>query len=176
MIQQGINQALSLAGVLAGMNPALQERRSKILEGKKLTAEEQAITSARDIAAHQADYKEAEQYQEDLSTVKKKQFELSPSTESYQAYVKTKTPKGDILPGEEGYEQELLKQAEAEAALRSEQRRLHESRLATLGISDKPTYPVRTETEPSGYQRSFPLTTAEREPMHPELQRKGGKR
>lgn len=189
-IQSTVNQGISLASMLIGMNPLLKSAQEKsgrlyTLEKQKKAQEKAAGTllsklgetpegSVNPIVAE-----DIEKFGDQAIKTREELFELDPSEERYLDIKEAQAYKegGTAIKSAQDAQQSILKaKADAAAAQKMEQQRLHESRLATLGISDKPTYPVRTETEPSGYQRSFPLTTAEREPMYPELQRKGGKR
>lgn len=89
-VQANINQMLSLAGILASQNPTLQAKVKRRTELSSLSKQEKALRTA--IAAIDANIAAKEPYGEQLSEVKKKQFELNPTDESFKAYTDI-TPK-----------------------------------------------------------------------------------
>ena len=96
-IQSNINQALSVAGVLATMNPAIQARAEKRSALRELDAASETIykesqAAAQSIVKSQADpevmqkaFGDIASYQEKGVDVAKKRFELDPSLENYEA-------------------------------------------------------------------------------------------
>lgn len=109
-IQASVNQGISLATLLATQSPGLKAMGEKASKLNELSKKEQAITEARDIASGKnkegtLSPKEAEAYQEELQSIKKQQFELDPTAESYQAY-KEAAPYGEerVLMEEEPFE------------------------------------------------------------------------
>lgn len=83
-VQANINQMLSLAGILASQNPSLQAAVKRKSELSRLNKKEKALRTA--IAATGANIAAKEPYGEQLSDVKKKQFELNPTDETFKAY------------------------------------------------------------------------------------------
>lgn len=86
-IQSNINQGLSLAALLATQNPSLQEIAKKRSEIASLNKQEKAINAA--IESTGKDIAAKEPYGEQLTEVKKRQFELDPTAESFKAYKET---------------------------------------------------------------------------------------
>ena len=82
-IQSNVNQGISLAGFLIQTNPAIQEKAKTKRELASLGRQEAAVTQAREVAQLP---KEKLLYQDELTDIKRRQFELEPSTESYKGY------------------------------------------------------------------------------------------
>lgn len=113
-IQSNINQGLSLAALLATQNPSLQEIAKKRSEIASLNKQEKAINAA--IEATGKDIAAKEPYGEQLTEVKKRQFELDPTAESFKAYKGKKSERVLNTPAQpediaqERYEQESKQQ------------------------------------------------------------------
>lgn len=113
-IQANINTMLSLAGILASQNPSLQAMAKKRSDIANLNKQEKAINAA--IAATGANIAAKEPYGEQLTEVKKKQFELDPTAESFKAYKETEPRRVLTTEAEpediarERYESELKEQ------------------------------------------------------------------
>lgn len=116
-IQSSINQMISLTGLLASQVPAFKAGAEKRAEISRLGKKEQAITKAIETAA---DTKDKEAYAEELTKVKKQQFEVNPTEESYKAYYDTMPHQFAVIEAEP-YEiaQELYETEQKEAEVES---------------------------------------------------------
>jgi hypothetical protein len=159
-IQASINNMLSVAGVLAGMNPEIRAKAETRNTLQNLGKRKEAVTEARDIAAEAGQSKVAEQYQETLGGINKQIFEVSPSEESFEEYAEssglnrpTTTTRGDPLEiAQEIYEEkafeaevnQYVKQMEESAAkaqnnLQAKQAEKRSSRRFMDYLKDEPT-------------------------------------
>lgn len=86
-IQSNINQGLSIASLLISQNPQVQAAAKKRTDIRNLSQQEESINKA--IESTGSDIAAKEPYGEALSDIKKKQFELSPSEETFKAYKET---------------------------------------------------------------------------------------
>ena len=81
-IQSNINQIISVAGVLAGMNPqvkALGEKRTQLAE---LNKKESVLAKQYDVAKY--DLNRQEQIESDLTDIAEERFDISPTTKNYE--------------------------------------------------------------------------------------------
>ena len=85
-IQSNVNTALSLASLLATQNPALRAKAEKRAELKSLGRKEEVLSKAVSESGGAGDSKIAQELTDQLGELKKQQFELDPSAESFQAY------------------------------------------------------------------------------------------
>ena len=85
-IQSSVNQMISLAGLLASQSPSIRARSEKRAAIKNLSAREKAVSEVMQVAAESADSELAQEYATDLAEIKKQQFEVDPSTESFLGY------------------------------------------------------------------------------------------
>ena len=85
-IQQSFNQGLSMAGMLLSLDPAKRAKKELDVEHERtkqrLESQAAAMAGARDATTNATEQLE---YQKDLAAVKRKQFELDPSSEGYEA-------------------------------------------------------------------------------------------
>lgn len=110
-IQANINQQLSLAGVLLTQNPASKAAAERRQEKTSLKRQEQAINKA--LEAIGPSNAAREPYGEDLAAIKKRQFELDPSAETWADYKGTQTRKVAESPADE--EEIIQERYEAES-------------------------------------------------------------
>ena len=87
-IQATLNQGLSIAALLATQSPAYKAKQEERLASDKLARKESALRQQIESISNIA---EKESVGKELSEVKKQQFELKPSSESYKAYKETTT-------------------------------------------------------------------------------------
>jgi myosin heavy subunit len=121
-IQGSIVSLLNTVGVAARLNPKWEEAQKHKNETKNLAAQEAAINKQLELAIG-ARSEDVEELGNELSEVKRKQFELNPTAESYKAYQDTKTRKGAVsepdpeevgqaLAEKEDFEQEVREYAD----------------------------------------------------------------
>lgn len=108
-IQSSINQMISLAGLLASQNPALQAASAKKTEIKQLKKKEEAVRSQIENIENIA---EKEPYGKELTEIKKQQFEVDPSSETYKAWKETEPKR--LLEAEEDPEEIAKERFESE--------------------------------------------------------------
>lgn len=118
-IQGSIVSLLNTVGVAARLNPKWEEAQKHKSETKNLAAQEAAINKQLEVAGGE----DLEELGAELTEVKRKQFELNPSEESYKAYQDTKPRKlaafgpdpeeaGRELAEKEDFEQEVREYAD----------------------------------------------------------------
>lgn len=94
-IQANINQMISLAGLLASQSPALRAGAERRALQRDLERKEEARAVEREVLSKtvpptQERSELLTNVQSELADIKKQQFELDPSAESYESYYKTK--------------------------------------------------------------------------------------
>ena len=146
-IQSNINQTISLASLLVSNNESLQAAARKKRETANLALQEEAVKSA--IEATGSDLAAKEPYGEQLTEIKKKQFELNPSAESFAAYkstMPTKVTEAEADPEE--IASEIYESEKAEHEIRSMVDAMHAADKAAIEAS-------KVETERLKRSRDF---------------------
>lgn len=134
-IQANINQTLSLASLLMGSNEAIQASARKRRELKNLASQEQAIKSAIEVTG--SDIAAKESYGEQLTEIKKKQFELDPTKESFQAYKSTlPTTVTEVEAEPEEIAKEIYESEKAENEIRSMVDAMHRADKSAMEASE----------------------------------------
>ena len=145
-VQSNINQMLSLAGLLASQSPALKAGAERRVLRKDLERKAEARSVEREVLSKtvpptQERSELLTNVQSELADIKKAQFELDPSAESFESYYKTK--KGADL---------LKKVTDPNYKPPSEIRReLADQRMAEAQAAKKETRTRILEGTPSAY-------------------------
>ena len=93
-IQSSINQAISLTALLATQNPEIKAHGEKKQLQKTLKKQEEAKAIEREVLSKQVEPSQERSelltnVQEELAGIKKAQFKLNPTEESFERYYKT---------------------------------------------------------------------------------------
>ena len=95
--QSNINQALSIAGLIAAQNPTLKAAAEKRAELKQLETRAQTLTKSAEVSGRGRKPELAQEYREELAEVRKKQFETDPTTLNLRAYKKAQRKAQNML-------------------------------------------------------------------------------
>ena len=146
-IQSNINQTISLASLLVSNNESLQAAARKKRESANLAAQEEAVKSA--IEATGPDIAAKAPYGEQLTEIKKKQFELNPSAESFNAYKSTRPTKvAEAEASPEEIASEIYESEKSKQEIRSMVDAMHAADRAAIDAS-------KAETERLKRSRDF---------------------
>lgn len=154
VIQSAINQALGTAGIAARLSPGLEKRQ----ELKNLEKQEKSLKARSDAAVEAIETKQKEgtidlksmqqdadilrEAASDVEQLRKKQFELKPSPESYEKYVKSKgvvKESKSIGQDLQSAQEELRMQEAMNKVGRKQERQLKQKRNFMSYLKDQPT-------------------------------------
>ena len=130
-VQSNINQMLSVAGMLATMNPELRAKAEKRSEIRGLKKQRKTLTQARDVAVEENKYGLGEEYQKNLIDVNRKLFETDPSEETLKSYTTARKDAGldQPTPDNPVYDPEFEMQQEALRRYEEQQNEEHIRRM-----------------------------------------------
>ena len=123
-IQSAVNQTLSIAGLLIGMNPAVKAAAEKQQQISALSRRAGTLEKGLEIATASGDKNLSQELSEDLSRTKKEQFMKDPTTESYSAYQKVEQQRR--MSAEEAAAKAEKAMADAQTEKRKGRRRFSE--------------------------------------------------
>lgn len=87
-IQSNINQTLSIAGMLASMNPTLQAKAKQRADVSRLTKQKESLSKATSVMAESNKHEMAQSYLDQTADISKQIFELDPTEANAQSYLK----------------------------------------------------------------------------------------
>lgn len=130
-IQSNINQIISVAGVLAGMNPQVKALGEKTTQLRDLKKRESVLAKQYDVAKY--DLNKQEQIEADLTGITEERFNVSPTAKNYEEVLRSTYQAPSALSEESVAENrqlsaQLQKEKEAREALEIEQERLRKSK------------------------------------------------
>ena len=96
-LQSNVNQALSIAGLIASQNPTLKAATEKRAELKQLERRAQTLTKSAEVSGRGRKPELAQAYREELAEVRKKQFETDPTSINLRAYKKAQRKAQSML-------------------------------------------------------------------------------